>query len=93
MKRQPGHHDKNDAGCVPRFYKEEPNSNLKNYFCFRFLRITKKTGRQNFPPMRAHEFLTGHVIFKLRYNQIYQLKTTIVWNQNKEIHKCRYCAY
>ena len=30
----------------------------------------------NFPPMRALEFITGHVIFKLRYNQICQLKTT-----------------
>ena len=28
--------------------------------------------------MRALEFITGHVIFKLRYNQIYQLKTTHV---------------
>ena len=28
--------------------------------------------------MRALEFITGHVIFKLRYNQIYQLKTTLV---------------
>ena len=28
--------------------------------------------------MRALEFLTGHVIFKLRYNQIYQLKTTVM---------------
>ena len=27
--------------------------------------------------MRAPEFLIGHVIFKLGYNQIYQLKTTI----------------
>jgi len=26
--------------------------------------------------MRALEFITGHVIFKLCYNQIYQLKTT-----------------
>ena len=26
--------------------------------------------------MRALEIITGHVIFKLRYNQIYQLKTT-----------------
>ena len=26
--------------------------------------------------MRALEFITGHVIFKLRYNQIYQLKPT-----------------
>ena len=24
----------------------------------------------NFPPMRALEFITGHVIFKLRYDQI-----------------------
>jgi hypothetical protein len=23
--------------------------------------------------------LTGHVIFKLRYDEIYQLKTTMVW--------------
>ena len=23
-----------------------------------------------------HEFLTGHVIFKLRHDQIYQMKTT-----------------
>ena len=29
--------------------------------------------------MRALEFLTGHVIFKLRYNQIYQLKTTFIY--------------
>ena len=28
--------------------------------------------------MRALEFLTSHVTVKLRYNQIYQLKTTIV---------------
>ena len=26
--------------------------------------------------MGALEFITGHVIFKLRYNQIYQLKPT-----------------
>ena len=26
--------------------------------------------------------LTGHVIFKLRYNQIYQMKTTIIVAQN-----------
>ena len=28
--------------------------------------------------MRALEFITGHVIFKVRCNQIYQLKTTMV---------------
>ena len=28
--------------------------------------------------MRALEFITGHVIFKLRYNQIYKLKTTLL---------------
>ena len=27
--------------------------------------------------MRELEFLTGHVTFKLRYNQIYQMKTTL----------------
>ena len=27
--------------------------------------------------MREHEFKTGHVIFKLRYDQIYQMKTTL----------------
>jgi hypothetical protein len=26
--------------------------------------------------MRALEFIPGHVTFKLRYNQIYQMKTT-----------------
>ena len=30
----------------------------------------------NFPPKRALKFITGHVIFKLHYNQIYQLTTT-----------------
>ena len=29
--------------------------------------------------MRALEFITGHVIFKLRYSQIYQMKTTLDW--------------
>ena len=28
--------------------------------------------------MRTLKFITGHVIFKLLYNQIYQLKTTQV---------------
>ena len=28
--------------------------------------------------MRALKFITGHMIFKLRYNQIYQLKTTVL---------------
>ena len=28
--------------------------------------------------MRALGFITGHVIFKLRYNHIYQLKTTMI---------------
>ena len=31
----------------------------------------------NFPPMRALEFIAGHVIFKLHYDQIYQMKTTL----------------
>ena len=26
--------------------------------------------------MRALKFITGHVIFKLRYNEIYQMKIT-----------------
>ena len=30
----------------------------------------------NFPQMRVLEFVTGHVIFKLHYDQIYQVKTT-----------------
>ena len=29
--------------------------------------------------MRVLKFITGNVIFKLRYNLIYQLKTTIVY--------------
>ena len=32
--------------------------------------------------MRALKFITGHVIFKLRYNQIYQLKTTLLREKN-----------
>ena len=32
----------------------------------------------NFPQIRALKFLTVHVIFDLCYNQIYQLKTTVV---------------
>jgi hypothetical protein len=28
--------------------------------------------------MRALKFITGHVIFKLCYNQIYQLKNTVM---------------
>ena len=31
----------------------------------------------DFPPMRALEFIESHVIFKLLYNQLYQMKTTI----------------
>ena len=29
--------------------------------------------------MRALEFITGHVIFKLRYDQIYEMKTTHIF--------------
>ena len=39
--------------------------------------------------MRALEFLTGHVIFQLHCNQIYQLKTTLYlyhWFINKHKH-------
>ena len=39
----------------------------------------------NFPPMRALKFITGHVIFKLRYNQIYQLKTTFTYFINDDL--------
>ena len=30
--------------------------------------------------MRALQFITDDVIFKLRYNQIYQMKTTIIFD-------------
>ena len=33
----------------------------------------------DFPPMRALEFIRGHMIFKLCYDQIYQMKTTLAW--------------
>ena len=33
---------------------------------------------KSFTPMRALQFLTDHVIFKLCYDQTYQMKTTIV---------------
>ena len=41
--------------------------------------------------MRTLEFITGHAIFKLRYNQIYQLKTTLVvslksFQNNEDCH-------
>ena len=39
--------------------------------------------------MRALEFLTDHVTFKLRYNQIYQLKTTI-YNCTKQFCKKKF---
>ena len=35
--------------------------------------------------MTAFEFMTSHVIFKLHYNQIYQLKTTNVLQEKSEI--------
>ena len=43
--------------------------------------------------MRALQFITDHVIFKLRYNQIYQMKTaevdklgeTQIWQQSRSI--------
>ena len=39
--------------------------------------------------MRALEFITGHVIFKLRYNQMYQLKTTLeALMMKKGLHIC-----
>ena len=33
--------------------------------------------KQIFHQMRALEFITGHVTFKLRYNKIYKLKTNM----------------
>ena len=45
---------------------------LENKSCKGFLLQVK------YPPMRALGFITGHVIFKLRYNHIYQLKTTMI---------------
>ena len=35
--------------------------------------------------MRALEFLTGYVTFKLHYDQIYQLKTTSVCQDTKKL--------
>ena len=38
--------------------------------------------------MGALEFITGHVIFKLRYNQIYQMKTPNIYNRRYiDLHK------
>ena len=41
----------------------------------------------NFPPMRALKFIRGYVIIKLRYDQIYQMKTTkvVIQVSNKPI--------
>jgi hypothetical protein len=33
--------------------------------------------------MRAFKFITGHVIFKLRCHQIYELKITHIYLDNK----------
>ena len=35
----------------------------------------------NFPPMRALEFITGHVIYNPAYTYKFQLKTTQVGNR------------
>ena len=44
------------------------------HFSLRFT-IESKYRQINFPPMRALEFIIDHVIFKICYNQIDQLKT------------------
>ena len=37
--------------------------------------------------MRALEFITGHVICKLPYNQIYQLKATAETIQGRKLYE------
>ena len=60
-------------GQLPKFNRDiedlrlECKSIIKDFFW-----------KINFPKMRALKFLTGHVTFKICYNQIYQLKTTLV---------------
>ena len=49
----------------------------------RRVNLVKDLFKKKFPPIRALESLTGHVIFKLRYNQIYQLKTTMIWQRSE----------
>ena len=39
-----------------------------------------------FPPMRALKFITDHVIFKLWYNQTYQMKTTFDIQKSYSTH-------
>ena len=44
-------------------------------------RVERKSGKGffleiNFPPMRALEFITGHVIYNPAYTYKFQLKTT-----------------
>ena len=40
--------------------------------------LVKDFFKINFPPMRALEFITGHVIYNPAYTYKFQLKTTIV---------------
>ena len=44
--------------------------------------LVKDFFKINFPPMRALKFITGHVTFKLPYDQIYQMKTTHICSVN-----------
>ena len=41
--------------------------------------------------MRALQFITDHVIIKLRYNQIYQMKTTFDSSNNSFISMVIFC--
>ena len=40
--------------------------------------LAKDFFKINFPPMRALESITGHVIYNLSYTYKFQLKTTII---------------
>ena len=37
----------------------------------------------NFPLMRALKFITGHLIYNLAYTYKFQLKTTHIWQSNR----------
>ena len=44
--------------------------------------------QMNFPPMRALQFITDHVIFKLCFNQIYQMKNPQQAQINQNLRFC-----
>ena len=65
------------------YYKFECSHWLKLQHSDWRANLVKDFFKRNFPPMRALEFITGHVIYNPAYTYKFQLKTTIM-----TVHKC-----